>query len=83
MALDTSILLARDRGGNMVIPASIGQQVFVISTGVAGGLAGFVLAARLTNATHLRLTPLLIASALASAASFAVVYMISAGDPAP
>jgi hypothetical protein len=79
MALDTSILLAKDLDGDLVMPASIGQQIFAIVTGVSSGLAGFVLATRLTTATHTKVSPLLMASAVASAATFAVVFMISEG----
>jgi hypothetical protein len=80
MATETSILLARDKSGQFIVPASIGQQVYTITSGIAGGLAGFVLASRLTNATHVKATPLMIASAISAAATFAVVFMISEAE---
>lgn len=81
MADSSSILLARDRTGQLIIPASIGQQIFAITGGVASGLAGFVLATRLAQSTHVKAAPLLAASAICAAASFAVVFMISEGEP--
>lgn len=59
------------------IPASIGQQVFSITSGVAGGLAGLVLATRLSNSTRVNLSPVMLASLISAAATFAVVYMIT------
>lgn len=78
--MTTDVLLARDRVGQIVIPASIGQQVFTIASGIAGGLAGFVLATRLTKATHVKMTPVLLASAISAAATFGVVFMITEAD---
>jgi len=80
MAMDTSILLDRDSSGHLLLPSSIGQQVFMISSGLAGGLAGFVLASRLTTATHVRAAPLMLASLIASMATFGVVFMITEGQ---
>jgi hypothetical protein len=79
MSPDVSIFLAKDLDGQLVIPASIGQQVFVITTGVAGGLAGLILATRLTTATHMKLSPVLLASAVATAATFGVVFLMTEG----
>ena len=59
------------------IPASIGQQVFTISSGVAGGLAGLLLATRLTKATHVSTMPTVLASLISAAATFGVIFIIT------
>jgi hypothetical protein len=66
--------LEKTDGG--MISASIGQQVFTISSGIAGGLAGMVLATRLTGKTHVHMRGLLAASAISAIATFAAVYLI-------
>ena len=66
---------------SFTIPASIGQQVFTLTSGIAGGLAGFVLATRLTSATEIHVKPLVIASLVSAAATFGVVFMITAPNP--
>jgi hypothetical protein len=71
--------LETDSDNSLVMPASIGQQVFTIGSGVAGGLAGLILASRLTTATHVKATPLLVATLISVAATFGVVFMISEG----
>ena len=65
------------------IPASIGQQVFSITSGVAGGLAGLVLATRLSNSTRVNLQPVILASLVSAVATFAVVYMITTPEEQP
>jgi hypothetical protein len=65
---------------SLAVPASIGQQVFTITSGIAGGLAGFLLANRLKSATHVELKPLMIASAISAIATFGVVFMITEAD---
>jgi hypothetical protein len=70
-------LISYDLDGQTVMPASIGQQIFTISSGIAGGLAGFVLASRLSSATHVKMLPLMVASAVSAAATFGVVFMIT------
>lgn len=62
------------------IPASIGQQVFSITSGIAGGMAGLVLASRLQNSTRVHLQPVIFASVISAVATFAVVYMITSPD---
>jgi hypothetical protein len=61
-----------------VISASIGQQIFTISSGVAGGLAGFLLAYRLKTSSHVHLKPLLLASLISAVATFGAVLLITA-----
>jgi hypothetical protein len=70
------------RNDKLVMPASIAQQVFTISSGLAGGLAGFLLATRLTNARHVHATPLLLASAVSAAATFGAIFLITAEEEA-
>jgi hypothetical protein len=65
---------------NVIIPASIGQQVFTITSGVAGGLAGLILATRLKKATHVNLQPLVLASFISAIATFGVVFMITEAE---
>ncbi len=36
-------------GTNSTVPPTIAQQVFVIGSGIAGGLAGFIMAKELTG----------------------------------
>lgn len=62
------------------IPASIGQQVFTITSGIAGGLAGLVLANRLKSSTRINLQPLLLASVISAGATFAVVFLITSPE---
>ena len=82
--MDTSsqsdALIARDNDGAIIIPASIGQQIFAITSGVAGGLAGLVLATRLSNATTLKARGVLLASLITAAATFSVVYLVAEGN---
>ncbi len=73
-------MIARDNDGSIIIPASIGQQIFAITSGVAGGLAGLVLATRLSNATTLKAQGVLLASLVTAVATFSVVYMIAEGN---
>jgi hypothetical protein len=59
-----------------MIPASIGQQIFAISSGVAGGLAGFVLAYKMANAVRVNTAEVIIASLIAMAGSFGAIFAI-------
>ncbi len=58
------------------IPASIGQQIFAITSGVAGGLAGFVLAYKMANAVRVNTAEVIIASIIAAIGSFGAVFAI-------
>jgi hypothetical protein len=66
-----------ERTSSLAIPSSIGQQVFTITSGVAGGLAGFLLAYRLKSASHIAVGPLLAASLISAVATFGVVFLIT------
>lgn len=59
------------------IPSSIGQQVFVIASGIAGGLAGFVLANRLTNVRRVSTSATILAASVSAVATFASLYIIT------
>lgn len=65
---------------SLAVPASIGQQVFTITSGVAGGLAGFLLAYRLKSASHIAVGPLMVASIISAVATFAVVFLITEAE---
>lgn len=59
------------------IPASIGQQIFTISSGVAGGLAGFVLATKLRDVRQVPTSAVFIASTLSAVVTFSSIYLIT------
>jgi len=63
-----------------IMPASIGQQVFALVPGVAGGLAGFLLAYRLANARRVRTAPVVLVSLLIATVTLASIFLIT---PAP
>jgi len=60
-----------------VIPASIGQQVFSIVPGIAGGLAGFLLAYRLSNVRRVRTVPVLLVSLGIAAVTILSIFLIN------
>jgi hypothetical protein len=59
-----------------MIPASIGQQIFAITSGVAGGLAGFVLAYKMANAVRVNTAEIIVASVIAALGSFGAIFAI-------
>jgi hypothetical protein len=63
-----------------VMPASIGQQIFALVPGVAGGLAGFLLAYRLANARRVRTAPVLLVSLAIAIITISAIFLI---NPAP
>jgi hypothetical protein len=62
------------------IAASYGQQIFSVTSGIAGGLAGMVLAGRIAGRTRVNLQPVLLASLISATATFAVVYLITSPE---
>lgn len=58
------------------ISPPIAQQFFTISSGIAGGIAGFVLARRLTGATEVNAGSVIAAGLLSAAATFGSIYLI-------
>jgi len=63
-----------------IMPASIGQQIFALVPGVAGGLAGFLLAYRLANTRRIKTAPVVFASLAIAAVTLAMIFFI---QPAP
>lgn len=61
----------------IIVPASIGQQVFTLSSGLASALAGLVLANRIKKARAMHMKPLMLASLLSSAVTFGAVFLIT------
>lgn len=59
------------------IPASIGQQVFVISSALAGGLAGLMLASRLANTREVSTRAIVLASSISAVATIGSVFIIT------
>lgn len=58
------------------MPVSVGTQIFSIVAGAAGGLAGLVLGFKLSNATRMKSSEVIIASLVAAAGSFGAIYLI-------
>ena len=52
------------------VPATIAQQVFVIGSGIAGGLAGFTLAQKFSKVHDVPVAPLAIATLVSIAFTF-------------
>lgn len=59
-----------------VIAASYGQQIFALTAGIAGSLAGFVLAYKLREARTLKTSEVLTAAAIAAAGAFGSVFVM-------
>lgn len=63
-----------------VMPASIGQQIFALVPGVAGGLAGFLLAYRLANVRRIKTAPVLLVSLAIAAITIAAIFFVQPAD---
>lgn len=63
-----------------IMPASIGQQIFALVPGMAGGLAGFLLAYRLANTRRVRTAPVLLVSLAIAVITISAIFLI---NPAP
>lgn len=59
-----------------MIPASLATQVFSIVPGIAGGLAGFVLASKLSNAKSVKASEVLLASGSVALITFMSVFLV-------
>jgi hypothetical protein len=66
---DTEIIRA-------TVPPPIGQQVFTIGSGLAGGLAGFILAQRLIGKERVDVAPLIAATILSATATLGAAFLI-------
>lgn len=56
--------------------STVAQQIFSIVPGVAGGLAGFILALKLANTKKVRASEVLLASGVVALTTFAVIFMV-------
>ena len=63
---------------NPTLAPTVAQQVFSISSGVAGGLAGFVLANRLAGVQEVPRNQVIAAALLSGAFTFGAAFLIKA-----
>lgn len=59
-----------------VIAPPMAQQFFTIGSGLAGGLAGFLLARKLSDSQSVNVPSLLAATFVSAAATFSSIYLI-------
>jgi len=60
-----------------VMPATVAQQIFSVVPGIAGGIAGFILAAKLANARKVNTSGVLVASVLNAALTIGTIWLIT------
>jgi len=65
---------------NWMFPTSLAIQVFSIVPGIAGGLAGFVLASKLAKAKSVKASEVLLASGTVALITFAAVFLVRTID---
>lgn len=63
-----------------MFPTSLATQIFSIVPGVAGGLAGFVLASKLSNAKSVKASEVLLASGAVALITFMSVFLVRTID---
>ena len=68
----SAIIQAPDR-----VPATVAQQVFVIGSGIAGGLAGFKLAQKFSQVEDVPVPPLAIATLVSIAFTFGAAVWLA------
>ena len=56
--------------------STVAQQIFSIVPGVAGGLAGFILALKLANTKKVKAAEVLLASGIVALTTFAVIFVV-------
>lgn len=56
--------------------STVAQQIFSIVPGVAGGLAGFILALKLANTKQVKASEVLLASGLVALVTFSVIFVV-------
>lgn len=56
--------------------STVAQQIFSIVPGVAGGLAGFILALKLAGTTKVKASEVLLAAGLVALVTFSVVFVV-------
>jgi hypothetical protein len=59
-----------------MLPTPIALQTFSIASGIAGGLAGFLLASRVQNSLHVSTTQVMMATGLSILATFGAIFVI-------
>lgn len=62
------------------MPATVAQQIFSIVPGIAGGIGGFILAARLANTRKVKTRGVLIASGVVAALTLGAIFLIVKAD---
>jgi len=61
---------------NWMLSSTVAQQIFSIVPGIAGGLAGFILALKLSGTTRVKASEVLMASGLVAFATFSVIFLV-------
>lgn len=56
--------------------STVAQQIFSIVPGIAGGLAGFVLALKLANTKKVKASEVLLASGVVALTTFSVIFLV-------
>jgi len=56
--------------------STVAQQIFSIVPGIAGGLAGFILALKLANTKNVKASEILLSSLIVAGATFGSVFLI-------
>lgn len=56
--------------------STVAQQIFSVVPGLAGGLAGFILALKLANTRRVNASEILLASGIVAAVTFSVIFLI-------
>jgi len=59
-----------------MVPSSLATQIFSVVPGLAGGLAGFVLASKLSNAKSVKASEVLLASGSVALVTFMSVFLV-------
>jgi len=63
-----------------MFPSTVAQQIFSIVPGIAGGLAGFILALKLANTKKVNAGQVMLASGLVAMITFASIFLIKTVD---
>ncbi len=63
-----------------MVPASLATQIFSVVPGIAGGLAGFVLASKLANAKAVKASEVMMAAGTVAMVSFLAVFIVRTVD---
>lgn len=77
---DNDIVREEVTSNRWMLPVSLAIQVFSIVPGVAGGLAGFVLASKLANAKSVKASEVLLAAGTVALITFMSVFLVRTID---